>query len=97
MRRISLGSMVVLFSLVGCSSAEAVPAEDLESAISHIYEERVNVAVESVECPENTLRKELNSSVICPMTDVDGKSTKIQVKVVQVDGERVDYSFLEVH
>jgi hypothetical protein len=80
-------SGVLVAGLSACSST--VEADVLETKVEELAAEQ-GVDVESVDCPD-ALPAEVDESVVCTVTQPDGKEIDLDVTTTSVDGDLVNF------
>jgi hypothetical protein len=80
-------SGVLVAGLSACSST--VATDSLESEVERLASER-GLKVDSVDCPDE-LPAEVEKSVVCTVTQQDGKEIDVDVTTTNVDGDNVEF------
>jgi hypothetical protein len=86
LRAVAVSGVLVL-GLSACSST--VATEDLETEVERLATES-GVDVDGVDCPDE-LPAEVEKSVVCTVTQQDGKEFDVDVTTTNVDGDNVEF------
>ena len=84
-------SGLIVFGLSACSST--VSTDDLEAKVEELAAKE-GVDVDSVDCPDE-LPAEVDKSVVCTVTQTDGKELDLDVTTTSVDGDTVNFDVKE--
>jgi hypothetical protein len=80
-------SCLLVLGLSACSST--VSTDDLETQVEKLAVEE-GVDVDSVDCPD-ALPAEVDESVVCTVTQKDGKELDLDVTTTSVEGDTVNF------
>ncbi len=83
----AVASCLIAVGLSACSST--VPTDSLETEVEKLATEG-GLDVDSVDCPDE-LPAEVDASVVCTVTQQDGKEIDVDVTTTSVDGDNVNF------